>query len=116
MSDLLRRAAERAARSPVMLASALLPYARAEGLDDAALAARIGCPPERLAELLWCRRPAPNRFRADVERIAAHFQLNAGELAAAIRMADAIEALRSSAHGPTAAAARDHNQREPEAP
>ena len=41
-SNLLRRAAERADARPFFLASALLPYAHAEGLDDAGLAHYLG--------------------------------------------------------------------------
>jgi hypothetical protein len=93
---LLRRAAERAAGDDFFLASALLPYAAAERLDDAALAERLGCEQGDLPKLLLCRRPrqeAPD-FRADVERIAAAFGLVPGRLAEVVRAADALRALR----------------------
>jgi hypothetical protein len=111
----LRRAAERAAGRPFFLASLLLPYAAAEGLDDAGLAARLGCAPGDLARLLFCRRPreAPD-FRADVERIAEAFGLEAGRLATVLREAAAVGAFRVAeprAEYGWLAAARD---REPE--
>lgn len=95
----LRQAAERAAGRAFFLASVLLPYAEAEGLDDAALAERLGCRPVDLARLLFCRRPrreAPH-FRADVERIAAAFGLAAERLAELVRAADAVSAFRAAA-------------------
>lgn len=117
--DLLRRAAERAGEDAFFLASLLLPYARAEGLDDAALAARLGCPSAALPRLLLCRRPRqdPAGFRDDVERIAAAFDLDPGNLAASLRLAEALEALRAA--GPAGAegwlaAARDREQEEEE--
>jgi hypothetical protein len=114
--SLLRRAAERAAGREFFLASALLPYAEVEQLDDAALAERLGCEQGDLPKLLLCRRPrreAPN-FRADVERIAEAFGLEPGRLAEVVRAADALRALReggAAQAGGWLAAARD---REPE--
>ncbi len=107
--DLLRRAAERAAAHTFFLAAALLPYARAEGLDDAALAARLGCAPERLARLLLCRqpRPAPGAFREDVAQIAAAFGLDAPRLANILRQASALAALGAAHDAAWLAAARD---------
>ena len=114
--SLLRRAAARAAGRAFFLASALLPYAEIEGLDDAALAEWLGCRPDDLPRLLLCRRPRPEppAFRADVERIAEAFGLSAPTLAEVVRQADALQALREA--GPSVgrgwlAAARD---REPE--
>jgi hypothetical protein len=94
---LLRRAAERAAARPFFLAAVLLPYARAEGLNDAALAARLGCAPAVLPRLLLCRRPRPEpgAFRADLERLGAAFGLDVGRLAAMVRLADARAALQA---------------------
>lgn len=92
----LRRAAERAAGREFFFASLLLPYAEVEGLDDAALAERLGCAPDDLARLLFCRRPrreAPG-FREDVERIAEVFGLDPDRLAQLVRAADAATAFR----------------------
>jgi hypothetical protein len=116
---LLRRAAERAAAEPFFLAATLLPYARAEGLDDAGLAARLGCAEEALPRLLLCRqpRPEPGAFRADVERLAAAFGLEAARLAATVRAAAALAALSEAAAGRgTLAAARDRAPEGEDAP
>jgi hypothetical protein len=96
--DLLRRAAERAGHHPFYLASSLLAYARAERLDDAALAASLGCDLDTLPTLLLCRRPTGSGavFRADVEAIAARFGIEAARLAALIRAADALVSLRDA--------------------
>ncbi|MFN8634255.1 MAG: hypothetical protein U0893_10395 [Chloroflexota bacterium] len=94
-AGLLRRAAERAAQRPFYLASSLLAYARAERLDDDALAAQAGCDLASLPLLLLCRRPSGGGavFRADVEAIAARFALDAVRLARLIRRADAVAGL-----------------------
>ena len=109
--ELLRRAAERAAQRPFYLASALLVYACAERLDDAALAARLGCELASLPLLLLCRRPGEGSvFRADVEAIARRFALDAVRLARVIRAADALVSLGGAPPertGGLLAAARD---------
>jgi hypothetical protein len=112
--DLLRRAAERAAQRPFYLASVLLAYARAERLDDAGLASRLGCDPASLPHLLLCRRPTGEGivFRADVEAIARRFTLDARRLRDVIRAADALVSLQAAAPDKTGgllAAARDRN-------
>jgi hypothetical protein len=117
-AHLLRQAAERAAAQRFFLASLLLPYAAAEGLDDAALAGRIGCHRARLAALLLCRRPDPGAgFRPDVQEIARHFGVDAARLAGIIRLAEGVEALRGAtergAQG-LMAAARDREKQEGE--
>ncbi|HZU05402.1 MAG TPA: hypothetical protein VFB73_05475 [Chloroflexota bacterium] len=114
-TELLWRAAERAATHPFFLAALLLPYAQAEGLGRAELAARLGCSPEALPKLLLCRQPRsdPGAYRTDVERIAAAFGLEAERLAATLRLAQALQALRAADQAAgQLAAARD---REPEA-
>jgi hypothetical protein len=95
---LLRRAAERAAADPFFLASALLPYARAEGWDDTSLAERLGCQPSDLPRLLLCRRPRPDSqsFRADLARIGETFGLKPTALAELLRLADALSTLRTA--------------------
>lgn len=116
--ELLRRAAERAGRRPFYLASSLLAYARAERLDDAGLAARLGCDLASLPALLLCRRPTGEGsvFRADVEAIAERFALNALHLARLLRTADALVSLGGAATDQTGgllAAARDRDADEP---
>ena len=66
-----RRAVERARREPGFLGAALAEYQVRLGLDDAALAAELGCAEEHLADLALCRPPRAERFRADLEEIAA---------------------------------------------
>src|SRR5688572_31704135 len=90
--DLLRRAAERAGRRRFYLASSLLAYARAERLDDAGLADRLGCDLASLPALLLCRRPTGEApvFRADVEAIAERFGLDPARLVRLLRHADAL--------------------------
>lgn len=97
--ELLRRAAERASERTFYLASSLLAYARAERLDQDALATRLGCDPASVPALLLCRRPrgeAP-MFRADVEAIARRFGLEPAKLARIVRAADALVALSGAA-------------------
>lgn len=117
-SELLRRAAERAAGRPFFLASALLPYARAEGLDDDALAEQLGCPPGELPAILLCRRPSGegSMFRADVKAIADRFRLDATRLARMLRAADSLEAFGGATTGGLLTAARDRGDPESNAP
>lgn len=121
MSDevLLRRAAERASARPFYLASALQALAHAERLDDAELAARLGCDMDRLPALLLCRRPTGEgaMFRADVEAIADRFGVSAAGLAQMLRRADALVRLRETGQqrpGSVLAAARDRESRGPD--
>jgi hypothetical protein len=112
--ELLRRAAERASHHPFYLASSLLAYARAEGLDDEGLAGSLGCDLNTLPALLLCRRPTGRGavFRADVEAIAARFGLDAGRLARLIRDADVLVSLQGATAdraGGLLAAARDRD-------
>src|SRR5215217_3110423 len=90
--ELLRRAAERAGQRRFYLAASLLAYARAERLDDAGMADRLGCDLARLPALLLCRRPTGEGavFRADVEAIAERFGLNPARLARLLRRADSL--------------------------
>jgi hypothetical protein len=105
---ILRRAAERARADPFFLASALLAYARAERLDDAGLAERLGCAPTDLPMLLLCRRPDKEGtgFRMDVERIAERFGLDAVRLGRILRMADTLVAFGGTPFGEPAAEGR----------
>ncbi len=92
---LLRRAAARAEHRSGFLASALLPYARADSLNDLQLASHLGCRPGELPLLLLCRRPGGEGLerRAAVEALAARFGLDPVRLADVLRLADAVDAL-----------------------
>lgn len=105
MSDPLADLAARAAGDPYFLGFALAEFARAEGLTDDQLAARLDCPPESLIMLRLCRspRPAPDGFRADVEQVADRFGADAGRLAAVVRQVEGTVRLREA--GPVSAEA-----------
>src|SRR5690348_11190110 len=109
--ELLRKAAQRAARNPFFLAAPLTRVAEADGLSDAELAGRIGCSEVNLPSVLLCRRPAPEpaAFRADLARIAQRFGADPFLLAEAIRMGDSLGALAARGDGEQdlLAAARD---------
>lgn len=95
----------------LFLGSALVAYARDEGLNDAALAERLGCTPDALTRLRLCYRPRAGRFREDVAALAAKFGARELVLVQAIRRAEALIALQDDAAGasPTLIAARDHD-------
>jgi hypothetical protein len=101
LSSRLEALARRVTEDPFFLGSALADYARSEGLDDAGLAAALGCSGEALARLRLCRRPdpAPERFAAEVERIASRFGARPEVVAEAVRRADALAGLRGPAVG-----------------
>ena len=108
MAEHLNDLARRVQLDPFFLASALAIYARSEGLDDAALAARLGCLPETLTVLHLCRRPHPDaRFGHEIATIAARFSVSAELLATVVRRADALEAMR----GPDAVGASGLGER-----
>jgi hypothetical protein len=97
MNPYLAHLAERVAGAADFLAGALAEFARGERLDDAALAARLGCPVEILTHLRLCRMPRaqPPLFGQDVERIAARFSVNAEVLAEAVRRGQVLMNLRN---------------------
>ena len=95
MAEHLDELARRMHADPFFLASALTAYARSEGLDEAALAARLGCPAGTLTMLRLCRRPqAGARFGREIATIAGRFSVSAELLASIVRRADALEAMR----------------------
>jgi hypothetical protein len=111
MTDRLYALARRVRDDLFFLSSALEEYARGEGLDKAGLAAELGCAPETLGPLGLCRRPRPETFWADIERIAERFGLVPQRLAEVIRRADTLVALRGPAVEPGwLAAARDRKK------
>ncbi|HZW33554.1 MAG TPA: hypothetical protein VFF52_22735 [Isosphaeraceae bacterium] len=96
MTDELARLAARVERDPFFLGWALRIYAESEGLDEAGLAARLGCPASLLPKVKLCRCPSPSppAFQADITAIAGRFGLRADVLANIVRHAEALEALR----------------------
>lgn len=111
MTDPIIRLARRVDDDPFFVASALREYAASENLDEAALAARLGCSVETLARVALCRRPHPSppRFREDLARIATRFGVKPDVLAEMLRRAAVLERARrggAAEHG-TLMAARD---------
>lgn len=69
-----------------------------EGLSDEALAARLGLATVDLPRPGLCRRPRPERWDADLARIAATFRIDPHPLAAVLRAGERPGGLR---HDPT---------------
>ena len=116
MTDPLEALAKRAEREPFFLASVLAAYARSEGLDDAGLAAALGCPVGELTMIRLCRVPRTDagEFWDDVTALAGRFGLDAGRLAEAVKRGRVVLRLQAAQPGGGfLAAARDH---EPEPP
>jgi hypothetical protein len=110
MSKNLERLAQRLEDDPFFLACPLSIYAKSEGLDVTALAARLRCPKENLSLVYACRSPAgdSDAFQDDVDRVAAKFALDADVLAEAIRRGQAILLMQRAANlQGTLLAARD---------
>jgi hypothetical protein len=76
--------ASRVAGDPSFLGSALASYQQRHGLDDAGLAAVLGCTPNALTQLRLCRRPGvaePGRTaEEDVAVSATRFGIDAAAL------------------------------------
>lgn len=121
MSPYLAHLARRVSDAPDFLACALAEYARSERLEDAGLAARLGCPVEILTHLRLCRMPRtePPHFWQDVEQIAKRFSVNTEALADVARRGQSLFHLRKAAGQKEASgfllAARD-DAREPQRP
>ena len=91
MSAALDHLAERVKGDPWFLAHPLAEYARSAGLDDAALAAKLGCAVAELTAVRLCRAPQPDTFRADLAAVAERFGLN---LLAAVQHGTGLARLR----------------------
>ncbi len=111
MSDPLKRLARRVENDPSFLACLLDEYARAEGLDDAALARELGCQPADLTGVRLCRAPRadPASFRDDVRQVAQRFALPLDRFLEIVRQGEALCRLRGGAADPAGflMAARD---------
>jgi hypothetical protein len=120
MTKHLDRLAARVAQDPFFLAAVLQGFADSEQLDDAALAARIGCDRPTLTHLRLCRNPDldPACFWTDVEKIAGRFKLDPDKLAEIVRLGQAVCKLRSAGSAlvegkGSLMAARDKEERDP---
>ena len=101
-SDRWVRLSRRLEDDSSFLAASLAVYALSEGLDDAALAARLGCDLALLPQLRWCLCPRTEaeHFRLDVLQVADRFGVSADVLASVVRRAAALGGLRwSETHG-----------------
>jgi hypothetical protein len=92
MTQPLKRLAEHIAEDPFFLAPVLRSCAESEGLDEAALAARLACSAETLTLLKLCRNPSPQppQFWQDIQQIAEHFGVDAERLAEVVRLGQNI--------------------------
>ena len=88
-SRLLAEAARGAETQPCLVAPMLAAYRRRHGLDDAQLAAYLGCSVPALHGLALCHQPAraAPSSTAEVRRLAAYVGCNADRLAAVLRQA-----------------------------
>ena len=83
----LDRLADKASADPFFLGHLLSRYAEFHRLDDAALAARLGCPADQLATVRLCRAPRVDAagFQEDIRSVAGRFGLNRDALIDAAR-------------------------------
>jgi hypothetical protein len=83
------RLVARAAQRPGFLAGVLLPYARAQGWDEADLAAELGCSLGSLPRLLLCHRPQALSGETDVATVAEAYGADPRALLRTLRAAAA---------------------------
>jgi hypothetical protein len=117
VTDPLEALARRAEGEPFFLASVLAAFARSEGLDEAGLAAWLGCLVGELVMVRLCRAPRtdPAEFREDLGRIAERFGLDRRRLAEAVKRGVVVARLREApAGGGGLLAARDREEAPPE--
>jgi len=94
-SFLLQHAARRAAHDCFFFSESLVEFRNIRGMAEDQLVQFLGCSPGVLSKLALCRRPDPEspKFRSDVERIAAVFNMQPGSLVQLIREVDTMKAL-----------------------
>src|SRR6266404_986611 len=102
MSQHLEHLARRVMDDPFFLAAPLAGFAQCEGLDDPALAARLGCDVAALTAMRLCRSPDPKPavFWKDVQSIAIRCGANADALAEAVRFGQSLIQMRRVAQTP----------------
>jgi hypothetical protein len=101
MSESLERLARRVRDDPWFVAAPLARFAESQRLDDAGLAAHLGCDVSALTPLRLCRNPQPQppHFGRDVDRIAQRCDIDADRLAEVLRFGQALLAARPPAEG-----------------
>lgn len=112
MTSALQHTAERAAHEPMFLAYDLNVVAERSGYARQDVADWLGVARDRFDRLALCRSPRRDRhFRADLDAIASHAEMDIRPLVQLVRQADALNALASapSSHvAPMLAAARQN--------
>lgn len=109
------KAVRRAGNSPFFMSGVLAVYSEANGMDNKSLALYLSCKTGALTRLALCRKPSTEsgKFYPEIERIAEYTGADPVRLAALIREADVLSALKESSKlsGATGilAAARDKN-------
>ena len=113
MTHPLDEMAERSRHEPFFFGWLLEQYAVAERLDDAALAAELGCNVAELRGLRLCRAPRDDQagMREDIRRVAEVLGLNEGKLVRVVRRAKVMAMFQNK--GGSLMAARDRDE-EPE--
>jgi len=86
----------RIANDPLFLACALAEFARSRSLDDAGLAAALGCPLDQLTRLKLCGAPRADHFNNDVAAIAGRFGIDPEALAEVVTLGQSVARLRAS--------------------
>jgi hypothetical protein len=96
MNPYLEHLAQRVADAPDFFACALAAYVRSEHMEDAGLAARLGCSEGTLTHLRLCRMPRAQAalFWQDIEEIARRFSLDAEVLAEVARRGHSLLRMR----------------------
>jgi hypothetical protein len=112
---LMEQAAMQAEEKPFFVASTLATYRTLREMDNAALAAYLGCTEAALYRLALCRRPDGDgsMFRSEVERIAQHTGCNVEALANVLRTASVAAKMHAADPG-MLLAARDRISEEPD--
>ena len=110
MANPLDEMAERTRHEPFFFGCLLEQYAVVGGLDDAALAAELGCKVADLRGLRLCRAPRDDQagLREDVRRVAEALGLNEGKLTRVVRRAKATAMFQGK--GGSLMAARDRDE------
>jgi hypothetical protein len=87
VNSVLHELAEQAAAQPGRLAAILVPYARARGWDDAALAAALACTRDALPHILLAREPTPEHLEDEAKALAAAWGADPWRLVALLQVA-----------------------------
>jgi len=109
MAESLDNLANRLESDPFFLACPLRLFADSMKLDNEHLAEKLGCSVGTLTPVRLCRAPAGDaaQFQKDILRIADEFKLDAATLVEAVRLGQAIFAMRTGSSSSALMAARD---------